>query len=167
LWAVHPSSLLKMNRKREVFPLTHNLYIFSNGYSIRTFQTTLKMSTYLIAFATGDLVNKTATAKDGTQISIWAWNADLGTDEVSLSGSWMNRLNVSLDTSVKCFEALSDYMGIKFPLPKLGKKRVIRYVNMRISDHLALPQFSYGGMENWGLIIYNYDFVLFKDGVKI
>uniref|UniRef100_A0A914EI92 Peptidase M1 membrane alanine aminopeptidase domain-containing protein n=1 Tax=Acrobeloides nanus TaxID=290746 RepID=A0A914EI92_9BILA len=111
------------------------------------------MSTYLIAFAIGDLVNETATAKDGTQISFWAWNADLGTDEVGLSGPWMDRLNVSLDTSVKCFEVLSDYMAFKFPLPKL--------------DHLALPQFSYGGMENWGLITYDYNFVLFKDGVKI
>ncbi len=33
-----------------------------------------------------------------------------------------------------------EYFGIKFPLPK--------------QDMLALPELSFGGMENWGMITY-------------
>src|SRR4051812_14562894 len=45
-----------------------NLF-FSNGYSKVTFQTTPRMSTYLVAFSTGQLVNRVGTAKDGTSVN--------------------------------------------------------------------------------------------------
>lgn len=41
---------------------------FSNGYNIITFPTTPKMSTYLLAFCTGELTQLNTTASDGTLV---------------------------------------------------------------------------------------------------
>ena len=46
----------------------------------------------------------------------------------------------ALETSVRLLEYLNDYFGIPYPLPKL--------------DHIAIPDFAAGAMENWGAITY-------------
>jgi len=46
---------------------------------------------------------------------------------------------------------LNEYFGIKYPLPKL--------------DQLALPSTGAGGMENWGMIIYNDNALLYDPSV--
>uniref|UniRef100_A0A914C2G0 Aminopeptidase N n=1 Tax=Acrobeloides nanus TaxID=290746 RepID=A0A914C2G0_9BILA len=97
------------------------------------------MSTYLVAFATGDFINKTVTAEDNTTIGVWAWNGP----------GMMDRITVATDTAVTCYNGLKKYINVTYPINKL--------------DHLALPFFSYGGMENWGLIIYDSDPILFHN----
>ena len=41
---------------------------------------------------------------------------------------------------MKLLKYLNKYFGIPYPLPKL--------------DHLAIPDFAAGAMENWGAITY-------------
>lgn len=94
-----------------------------------TFQMTPKMSTYLLAFVIGKLHRKTAKTASGVEVNIYATPAQPASS-----------LDFALDTAVKCIDFYDDYFGIKYPLPK--------------SDHIALPDFSSGAMENWGLITY-------------
>ncbi len=100
-----------------------------NGSLITTFQQTPKMSSYLLAFVVGELHCKQAVTKNGTEVRVWATPAQPATS-----------LDFALDTAVKTTEFFNEYFGIDYPLPK--------------SDHVALPDFASGAMENWGLITY-------------
>ena len=92
------------------------------------FDTTPIMSTYLLAFVIGDLTHIEKEAADGTLVGIWMTR---GKEEQG---------QFALDTSVKLLSFFNDYFGIPYPLPKL--------------DHLAIPDFAAGAMENWGCVTY-------------
>jgi aminopeptidase N len=96
---------------------------------VTTFDTTPRMSTYLLAWVTGELQRKTANTKDGVEVNVWA-------TPVQPAAS----LDFALDTAVRTIEFFDEYFGTPYPLPK--------------SDHVALPDFSSGAMENWGLVTY-------------
>lgn len=96
---------------------------------VTTFETSPRMSTYLLAFVVGELQSKTAKTKDGVDVTIWATPAQPASS-----------LDFPLDIAVRSIEYYNDYFGTAYPLPK--------------SDHVALPDFSSGAMENWGLITY-------------
>ena len=86
------------------------------------------MSTYLLAFVVGDLVSVEAEAVNGTTIGVWTTRGK------------ENQAEFALDTSVKLLGYFNEYFGIPYPLPKL--------------DHVAIPDFAAGAMENWGCITY-------------
>ena len=94
-----------------------------------TFEKTPRMSSYLLAFVIGELHKKTARTKSGVEVNIWATPAQ---NE--------NTLDFALDIATRSIDFYDEYFGVKYPLPK--------------SDHVALPDFSSGAMENWGLITY-------------
>ena len=101
-----------------------------NGDSLTTmFEKTPRMSSYLLAFVIGELHKKTARTKSGVEVNIWATPAQ---NE--------NTLDFALDIAARSIDFYDEYFGVKYPLPK--------------SDHVALPDFSSGAMENWGLITY-------------
>ena len=101
-----------------------------NGDSLTTtFEKTPRMSSYLLAFVIGELHKKTARTKSGVEVSVWATSAQ---NE--------NTLDFALDIATRSIDFYDEYFGVKYPLPK--------------SDHVALPDFSSGAMENWGLITY-------------
>ena len=100
-----------------------------NGGLVTTFEQTPRMSTYLLAWVVGDMHSKTAKTKTGVDVSVWATRAQ---DP--------EHLDFALDYAVKSIEFFEDYFDIPYPLPKI--------------DHVALPDFSSGAMENWGLITY-------------
>ena len=87
------------------------------------------MSTYLLAFVVGELHKKTAATKDGVEVNVWATPAQPAAS-----------LDFALDIATRAIEFYDDYFGTPYPLPK--------------SDHVALPDFTVGAMENWGLITY-------------
>ena len=97
------------------------------GLKLVRFGETPVMSTYLLAFTVGDLTS-IQQQTDGTTISIWTTR---GKEEQG---------RFALDTSVKLLSFFNDYFGIPYPLEKL--------------DHIAIPDFAAGAMENWGAITY-------------
>lgn len=101
----------------------------SVGDEIRTsFETTPKMSTYLLAFVYGEMGYKEATTKDGVVVRTYATP-----DNVKFT-------DFALKTAVQCLEFYNEYFGIDYPLEKC--------------DMVALPDFASGAMENWGCITY-------------
>ncbi len=94
-----------------------------------TFEKTPRMSSYLLAFVIGELHKKTARTKSGVEVNVWATPAQNETT-----------LDFALDIATRSIDFYDEYFGVKYPLPK--------------SDHVALPDFSSGAMENWGLITY-------------
>lgn len=105
-------------------------YEEENGNSrTTTFEKTPRMSSYLLAFVIGELHKKTARTKSGVEVNVWATPAQ---NE--------NTLDFALNIATRSIDFYDEYFGVKYPLPK--------------SDHVALPDFSSGAMENWGLITY-------------
>lgn len=101
----------------------------SNDRMVTTFDTTPRMSTYLLAWVTGEMQKKTAKTSGGVEVNVWATKTQPA-----------DSLDFALDIAVRSIEFYDDYFGTAYPLPK--------------SDHVALPDFSSGAMENWGLITY-------------
>ena len=86
------------------------------------------MSTYLLAFIVGDLTHIEQEAANNTRVSVWT---TAGKEEQG---------RFALETSAKLLSFFNDYFGIPYPLEKL--------------DHIAIPDFAAGAMENWGCITY-------------
>ena len=92
------------------------------------FAETPPMSTYLLAWVVGDLRSIEQRASSGTLIRVWA---PAGSEE---NGRF------ALDVSARLLSYFNDYFGIPYPLEKL--------------DHITIPDFAAGAMENWGAITY-------------
>lgn len=93
-----------------------------------TFETTPKMSTYLLAFVYGDMEYKEAATKDGTLVRCYATPDNV------------QHTSFALDVAVKTLEFYNQYFDIPYPLAKC--------------DFIALPDFASGAMENWGCITF-------------
>lgn len=96
---------------------------------VTSFATTPRMSSYLLAWVYGDLHKKTAQSKGGVEVNVWATRAQPA-----------ESLDFALDIATRTIDFFDEYFGVPYPLPKC--------------DHVALPDFSSGAMENWGLITY-------------
>ena len=98
------------------------------GVKAVRFAETPMMSTYLLAFVVGDLTSIEQRADNDTLIRVWTTR---GREEQG---------RFALETSANLLVYFNDYFGIPYPLPKL--------------DHIAIPDFAAGAMENWGAITY-------------
>ncbi|XP_027508320.1 aminopeptidase Q [Corapipo altera] len=98
-------------------------------WTVTTFNTSLKMSTYLTAFVVCDFDYVTRTER-GNKIRIWARKEAIGN----------GYLDYALSIIGPIFSFLEDVLNISYPLPK--------------TDLVALPEFGAGGMENWGLVTF-------------
>lgn len=100
------------------------------GILIKTaFETSPIMSTYLLAFVTGDLHCVEAKTKSGTLMRSWATTAQP-----------KNFLEYANTEAVDIIEFFEEFFDTPFPLAKC--------------DQVALPDFESGAMENWGLVTY-------------
>ena len=92
------------------------------------FDRTMKMSTYLLSFVVGAFEATEPVVVRGTPIRIIVPKGNLHlTDE-------------AMENAIFAFEYLTDYYGIPYPADKL--------------DHIGIPDFAAGAMENLGLITY-------------
>jgi aminopeptidase N len=96
---------------------------------VTSFETTPRMSTYLLALTFGELQSKATETKDGVAVTVW-----------STYEHRPEALDFALETGKRCIEFFNDYYGTAYPLPKC--------------DMVAIPSFSAGAMENWGLVTY-------------
>ena len=101
---------------------------FGDGLVEVTFADTMKMSTYLVAFAVGPFEATDPVDVDGVPVRIIAPRGKLG------------MADFALECAQFCFRYLRDYYEIPYPGLKI--------------DHIAIPDFAFGAMENLGLITY-------------
>ncbi len=106
-----------------------NMPEIRNENGVHYFDTTVRMSTYLIAFAFGDLQARKTHTKSGVEVGVFATKAHKA-----------NELDFALDIAKRAIEFYEDFYQTPYPLPH--------------SWQLALPDFSAGAMENWGLVTY-------------
>ncbi|XP_078253150.1 aminopeptidase Q-like [Rhinoraja longicauda] len=109
-----------------------------NGtWKVTTFNTTLKMSTYLVALVISDYgcVN---TTSNGVEIRVWA-------EKKAISDGEANYALKVLGPILSFFE---EYFNVSYPLSKL--------------DVVAVPMFDASAMENWGLLIFKSNVLLYN-----
>ncbi|CAD5207452.1 unnamed protein product [Bursaphelenchus okinawaensis] len=121
---------------------THLLHTKDYGIELEIdhFAPTLKMSTYILAFAVLNDFKKQRTMTSTTRRPI----------EVNLFSNVPNIENQAvfgLDTTAKALAYFETYFNIPFPLQK--------------TDLLALDDFAEGAMENWGLVTFRDNMLLY------
>ncbi|KAI9175228.1 hypothetical protein H9P43_006589 [Blastocladiella emersonii ATCC 22665] len=102
------------------------------------------MSTYLVAMAVGEL----EYIESKTSPSCAALPEPV-TVRVYTSKGESAKGKFALGCAVRILEYFSEVFGEKYPLPKM--------------DMLAVPDFSAGAMENWGLVTYRTIYLLFDE----
>lgn len=95
------------------------------------------MSTYLVAWVIGDLEYIEMTNMHGVRNRVYTTR---GAKEQG---------RFALEVGAKTLDFFSEYFGIPYPLPKM--------------DMVAIPDFSAGAMENWGLVTYRTAYLLFDE----
>ncbi|OMP84133.1 Aminopeptidase 2, mitochondrial [Diplodia seriata] len=105
-----------------------------------TFRKTPLMSTYLLAFIVGEL-NVIETNDFRVPVRVFA------TPDKDI-----NHGKFSLDLAAKTLDFYEKKFDSKFPLPKM--------------DMVAIPDFSAGAMENWGLVTYRVVDLLFDEKIS-
>ncbi|KAK3602013.1 hypothetical protein CHS0354_027016 [Potamilus streckersoni] len=111
----------------------------SNNMVADIYNTTEKMSTYLLAFIICDFQKKSKITEHGIEYGAWA------------RLEYIDQVDLALDIGTKVITNYENYFDIRFPLPK--------------QDMIAIPDFAAGAMENWGLITYRETAMLFEEGV--
>ncbi|XP_020482027.2 endoplasmic reticulum aminopeptidase 1b isoform X1 [Labrus bergylta] len=99
------------------------------------FDTSVQMSTYLVAYIVSDFSSVSRTTQHGVKISVYA------------VAEKIDQTAFALDAAVKLLDFYDDYFDIPYPLPK--------------QDLAAIPDFQSGAMENWGLTTYRETGLLF------
>lgn len=103
----------------------------ANGRKRVSFEKTPVMSTYLLAWAVGDFKYVEAFTEQeygGSKIPVRLY-ATAGLEQQG---------HYAVEQTVKAVDFFSKTFGIEYPLAKM--------------DVLAVPEFAFGAMENWGLI---------------
>ncbi|CAD0347246.1 M1 family metallopeptidase [Xanthomonas hortorum] len=110
----------------------------ANGRTRIAFQTSPKMSTYLLFVSVGDFERSTVKADNGTEIGVIAQKGKV------------DQAQFALESGRDVLHEYNDYFGIPYPLPKL--------------DNIAAPGRSqfFSAMENWGAI-FTFEYSLLLD----
>jgi len=105
------------------------------------YQESVPMSTYLVAFVISKFGYEVSPeTENNVMFRIWARKDAL------------DQIAYAKDVGPKMLEYFEKYFNAPYPLPK--------------QDMIAIPDFSAGAMENWGLITYRETALLFKPGVS-
>jgi len=93
------------------------------------FETTPKMSTYLLAFVIGKFNKVSAKNLHGVEVTTYA-----------ALNQPVSMLKFPNEIAMEALDFYDDLFDMPYPLPKL--------------DQVAIPDFEAGAMENWGLVTY-------------
>ncbi|MBI1919108.1 M1 family metallopeptidase [Candidatus Microgenomates bacterium] len=107
------------------------------GLKIVKFAPTPRMSTYLLAFITGEFESIETRTKNGVLVRVFV-----------VPGR-KEQARFALETASKILDFYEDYFNIPYPLPAL--------------DLIAIPDFTHGAMENWGAVTYRESTLLFDE----
>ncbi|EDX14832.1 aminopeptidase Ey isoform X2 [Drosophila simulans] len=100
------------------------------------FQESVPMSTYLVAYSVNDFTFKPSTLPNGALFRTWA------------RPNAIDQCNYAAEFGPKVLQYYEEFFGIRYPLPKI--------------DQMAVPDFSAGAMENWGLVKYRESTLLYS-----
>jgi len=100
----------------------------ADGKRVEAFMPTPKMSTYLLAFCIGEFEFISGQTKGGVVARVFACPGNIA------------KCGYALRCSIRALDFYNEFFGIPYPLPKV--------------DMIAIPDFSAGAMENWGLVTY-------------
>ncbi|CAH8469819.1 unnamed protein product [Schistosoma intercalatum] len=103
--------------------------VLYDDWRVDRYDTSVKMSTYLLAFVVSQFSNIQRTDNRGRNFTVWARPDKIRSAEYAL------------DIGIKLLGYFEDYFGIPYSLPKM--------------DMIAIPNSSITAMENWGLITYD------------
>ncbi len=106
------------------------------------FETTPRMSTYLLAWVIGPLQSVSTVNNNGVKVSSYC-----------ALGMPIESLLFANETAARALEYYDEKFQEKYPLPKL--------------DQVALPDFEAGAMENWGLVTYRESMMLASPSASI
>lgn len=82
------------------------------------------MSSYLVGFVVSDFISLESRYQGKVPHRVFA------------RSNAISNCHFILDNGVKLLDALGDYLGVDYPLPKM--------------DQVAIPDFYFNAMENWG-----------------
>ncbi|XP_050165703.1 aminopeptidase N [Myiozetetes cayanensis] len=108
------------------------------SWNVTEFETTPRMSTYLLAFIVSQFSH--VESKSGN-VLISIWGRPKAIDE--------GQGNYALNVTGPILNFFEEHYSTPYPLPK--------------SDQVGLPDFNAGAMENWGLVTYRENSLLFDD----
>ncbi|XP_077977925.1 aminopeptidase N-like [Glandiceps talaboti] len=103
-------------------------------------RTAVVMPTYLVAMVVADFYSVEMTTPNDVQFRVWSRQEALHT------------LDYSLHTGSDMLTFFENYWDIPYPLPK--------------QDMVAVPDFYFGAMENWGLVIYRETRLMYDSSVN-
>ncbi|KAM9376138.1 aminopeptidase Ey-like [Pholidichthys leucotaenia] len=124
---IHPTGTVALSNGRETDIL--NTTVDGIAVTQTKFEPTKKMSTYLLAIIVSDYAYLSESQGD-TLIRIWARRKAID----------QGQGNYALNITGPILTFFESYYNISYPLSK--------------SDQIALPDFYFGAMENWGLVTY-------------
>ncbi|XP_063609327.1 LOW QUALITY PROTEIN: aminopeptidase N-like [Penaeus indicus] len=104
------------------------------GWVWDRYEKSVPMSTYLVAFVVSDFVQVNTTVND-VVLRVWARREAI------------DQAEYAMEVGPKILSFFEEYFDLPFPLPKM--------------DMVALPDFSAGAMENWGLITYREQYLMY------
>ncbi|CAH8469708.1 unnamed protein product [Schistosoma intercalatum] len=108
--------------------------VLYDNWHVDRYNTSVKMSTYLLAFVVSQFSNIQRTDNRGRNFTVWARPDKIRSAEYAL------------DIGIKLLGYFEDYFGIPYSLPKM--------------DMIAINKTSMMAMENWGLITYDENLML-------
>ena len=111
-----------------------------NGNIVTHFATSVRMSTYLVAFIVCEFKSMSTLVDNRVNVSVWS------------RPSLVNDTEYALNITVIVLRYYETFFGIEYPLKKL--------------DLVAIPDFAAGAMENWGLITYRETALLVTPGAS-
>uniref|UniRef100_A0A668A4Z3 Aminopeptidase n=1 Tax=Myripristis murdjan TaxID=586833 RepID=A0A668A4Z3_9TELE len=139
-----PGSVALSNAKSFIFFESANeIIIHVDGVAVTQtrFEPTKRMSSYLLALVVSDYTHLSAKQGD-TLIRIWARRKAIEEGHG----------NYALNLTGPILDFFQQYYNTSYPLSK--------------SDQIALPDFYFGAMENWGLVTYREANLLYDPGTS-
>lgn len=116
---------------------------FVNGLQRTVFDDTFRMSTYLAAWAIlPNTYGKLSDNDNNTQITVWARKGPMSKGHTALA----------LEIALHSIAFYIEYFNTSEPVPPK-------------TDLLAVPDFASGAMENWGLVSFREDRIMFDEKI--
>ncbi|XP_018334412.1 aminopeptidase N [Agrilus planipennis] len=108
------------------------------GWFWDRFQKSVPMSTYIVAYMVSDFNSTLAPRIPNSDVTFRIWSREEAMDQVDFAA----------EVGPRALAFFENFFNITYPLPK--------------QDMIAVPDFSAGAMENWGLITYREYLLLFN-----